>query len=550
DYHENQGNGAFAPARPLGEFAPEVAALRIADLDGDGDGDLVHATEDIVWLENRGAGAFGPDVAATRSLPSSAFDFDGDGDLDLLGVRDGAVVGSGNLGDGSFGRPVPLVDGIDGAGSVVALDVGLDGDVDLVVVSTPTSQSVAVHLVERTGAGLQPPVELFQASARGIPQIRVQHRDQDGEPDVVVQYRVELNPPVESILWLRNEPGAGLTPAAPQLATGYGINAWEDVDGDGDSDYLTLAAVPNSHLRLYRNQGDGVLTPPVVLGGFGAGDARPFVMGDVDGDGDPDVAFHRISDLSLNWFENLGAGVFAPRAFLRPMPSGADDMVAADFDLDGDDDLVYWGGGSVFAIESLGGAGLAPTRELPNAPWCSSVRTAVAADLDGDGDPDIVRDAQGIATCALLNEHSFGTPYCGPAAANSTGASASVGATGSASIETNAMALTARSLPTGSVGYFLVADGTGLVPMPGGSQGTLCLGGTLGRLNRGPSEIFQADASGSAQVALDLTDLPGPAGSTTVLPGDTRYFQAWYRDLNPTPTSNFTDGLRVRFRLR
>ncbi|MEM1451011.1 MAG: VCBS repeat-containing protein [Planctomycetota bacterium] len=551
DYHENQGGGVFAPAEAIGEVDRDTVAFLVADLDGDGDDDAVQATEEIAWFRNRGGGTFDPPVAATRTSPAVPFDFDGDGDLDLLGTRLDSVVASGNLGDGTFGRPVTLVDGIPGAAGVVALDVGQDGDVDLVVASNPTLLSVTVHLVERTPAGFLPPLELFQAPSLSGVQVRVEERDQGGVPDVVVQYRTRTNPPEERILWLDNAPGVGLVLTTPQFSTGYGINAWADVDGDGDSDYLTLAAVPNSHLRLYRNRDDGFLAPPVVLGGFGPADARPFVTGDVDGDGDQDVVFHRVSNLSLNWFENLGAGTFAPQVFLRSMPTGADDMVATDVDLDGDDDILYWGDGTAHLIESLGGASFGPTLELPNAPWCSSFRTAVAADLDGDGDPDVVREAPNAdSTCVQFNEHAFGTNYCDPAVPNSTGQAASIGATGSASIETNDMALTAVSLPPGSAGHFLVADGTGLVSMPGGSQGTLCLGGAIGRLNRGPDEIFLAGASGSVQVALDLTDLPGPMGSSSALPGETRFFQAWYRDLNPTPTSNFTNGLRVRFRLR
>jgi hypothetical protein len=34
---------------------------------------------------------------------------------------------------------------------------------------------------------------------------------------------------------------------------------------------------------------------------------------------------------------------------------------------------------------------------------------------------------------------------------------------------------------------------------------------------------------------------------TSILAGETWNFQAWYRDLNPTNTSNFTDGLSVTF---
>ena len=32
-----------------------------------------------------------------------------------------------------------------------------------------------------------------------------------------------------------------------------------------------------------------------------------------------------------------------------------------------------------------------------------------------------------------------------------------------------------------------------------------------------------------------------------IQPGDTWNFTAWYRDQNPTPTSNFTDAVQVPF---
>jgi hypothetical protein len=59
-------------------------------------------------------------------------------------------------------------------------------------------------------------------------------------------------------------------------------------------------------------------------------------------------------------------------------------------------------------------------------------------------------------------------------------------------------------------------DSATLVGMPGGAQGSLYVGG---RLNRGPSEIFQASNAGGASVALALTDIPTPTGAVAILPG-------------------------------
>jgi hypothetical protein len=42
--------------------------------------------------------------------------------------------------------------------------------------------------------------------------------------------------------------------------------------------------------------------------------------------------------------------------------------------------------------------------------------------------------------------------------------------------------------------------------------------------------------------------VPTPTGTTSVMAGETRYFQAWHRDaIIGIATSNFSDGVRVVF---
>ncbi|MEZ6021015.1 MAG: hypothetical protein R3F17_13190 [Planctomycetota bacterium] len=45
---------------------------------------------------------------------------------------------------------------------------------------------------------------------------------------------------------------------------------------------------------------------------------------------------------------------------------------------------------------------------------------------------------------------------------------------------------------------------------------------------------------------VDLSVMP-LSPNQAVQPGDTWTFQCWYRDVNPTTTSNFTDALEVVF---
>ncbi|MEZ6015964.1 MAG: hypothetical protein R3F49_12670 [Planctomycetota bacterium] len=139
---------------------------------------------------------------------------------------------------------------------------------------------------------------------------------------------------------------------------------------------------------------------------------------------------------------------------------------------------------------------------------------------------------------------NLGTSYCTPAVANSTGSPATISAGGSAFVADNNFSLTASGLPTNSFGYFLNSLTTINTPMAGGSQGTLCLGGTVGRHN---TQVQNSGLTGSISIAVDLTNLPQPSGGVAVMAGETWNFQAWYRDANPTVTSNFTDAVAVDF---
>lgn len=139
-------------------------------------------------------------------------------------------------------------------------------------------------------------------------------------------------------------------------------------------------------------------------------------------------------------------------------------------------------------------------------------------------------------------EPAFGTNYCGPAVPNSSGAPATVRATGSPAVSANDLGLLAMDLPVSSFGYFLVSDTQGFVTNPGGSQGNLCVGGSVGRFI---GQIQNSGAAGEISISVDLTQIPGPNGPITGMVGDSWNFQCWFRDANPTSTSNFTDAIEV-----
>ena len=130
-----------------------VTAMQTADLDGDGDVDVLFAASDysgrvgdkIAWYENvDGQGTFGSQriIATTEDsavLSVYAADIDGDGDVDVLS---GSVYGDtiawyeNSDGKGTFSNPYSITTKADRLSSVHTADLDGDGDVDVLSASS------------------------------------------------------------------------------------------------------------------------------------------------------------------------------------------------------------------------------------------------------------------------------------------------------------------------------------------------------------------------------------------------------------------------------
>jgi hypothetical protein len=145
-----------------------------------------------------------------------------------------------------------------------------------------------------------------------------------------------------------------------------------------------------------------------------------------------------------------------------------------------------------------------------------------------------------------MTDASFGAPYCS-SNPNSTGLEATIRAAGTPTVTQNDVTLIAEGLPVGSFSFFLTSQSRGFVMNPLGSQGNLCLGGSIGRYV-GPGQIQQAGAGGMVALALDLQQMPTPNGLVAAQVGETWNFQAWHRDaVSGSATSNFTGGIEILF---
>ncbi len=273
---DGQG-GLLAPLQePLSQPLITRATL-VADVDGDGVGDVVQSSGAFTVVRRGAPGGLLPEQrsdGAAVGLDLQAADLDGDGRADLLVLdfqQDDLRVQRSN-GDGTFG-PLALV-----AARVGRFALGdLDGDGRIDVVATRFQAGTgAEELAVFPGLGdgnFGAPVLQAVHGAPGdgvLADLAVRDLDGDGRPDVVA-----LRGGTGDVLVFRNLGPAGL--AAPVVALrAFGehpstLNAHlvaADLDGDGLADLA--ANVPTQDLapdqvRVARNLGGGRFAAPVAV---------------------------------------------------------------------------------------------------------------------------------------------------------------------------------------------------------------------------------------------------------------------------------------------
>jgi hypothetical protein len=346
--------------------------VSLADVDGDGDLDLMATRgysptarplrydRSLLYL-NDGAGNFTRDTASALSNaenPASGStwgDVDQDGDLDAFvnTQHNRTDVFYHNLGGGRFARQ-ELGDATQTRGSNFSsswVDIDVDGDLDLFV-GGPTLERGQPNLVYRNDGG--------------------------------------------SFVRVADSPIAGDSANA-------GAVLWADVDNDGDPDLFVaysdilrrnnLAPARTETSQLWRNDGNWTF---VRTTGQAFSDsvysAIMAALGDTDNDGDLDLFLGHFGGRDA-MFLNDGQGRFTrdDRFDGHTHPQESTSATLADFDLDGDLDLVatyYNEGIRLWQNDGAGGFSLVQDSALLGR--AAHYWSAASGDIDADGDVDLL----------------------------------------------------------------------------------------------------------------------------------------------------------------
>jgi len=335
--------------RILDELTDAPVTVHAADIDGDGDLDIVSGSlfDDVIhWFENDGAA----DPSFTRHTLASAIDrvrsvvaadLDADGDTDVLSasIDDNSVRWYENDGNETFA--VRLIDGaLTGTRIVRTRDMDADGDLDILSASFDDAE---VYWYESdltdTPPGTPPAFtrRLVTNAAPGSWAAEPADIDGDTMPDIIAGCCDD-----GTLAWYRND---GASPPAFTLAgtvnagiEGLRFVSASDVNADGATDVIT-ASDGDDAIRVHLSNGAAdptftelVLTQSATL-------ATSVFPADLDGDSDTDILYTSRGDNTVGWFESNGAPIpsFTERLVTTGAP-GAQSVVAADIDSDGDID--------------------------------------------------------------------------------------------------------------------------------------------------------------------------------------------------------------------
>lgn len=387
-FYEGDGTGNFSEGRPVSTSVNSIIRYKFADIDNDGDLDVVAIFNNrISWFENLdGNGNFSSQRLILSRLGSSFItiqDVDNDGALDIVvgnSTRDDIGWIKNNDGLGNFGSFQLIDSKYDDPVFLEAVDIDGDGYLDLVSGSI-IDQSIDWYKSTPENGSFESR-ETITGLTRGPYSTDSGDMDGDGLKDIVA-----ADYDGNKIVWFKNIDNQG------NFSTQNIISVWEnsvksvqlvDIDRDGDLDIL---AVTNSDVKWFENDGFGNFSNVHVIEPDNYSLMSAFYV-DINGDGFEDIITFA-SNNGIYWYENLnGTGQFGEKNIVANS-TGVITFYPGDINSDGAVDivLVKYGQEAVW-MENDGQGNFGPAVTLFTDFIVGSY--VYVGDVNGDGNDDIV----------------------------------------------------------------------------------------------------------------------------------------------------------------
>ncbi|MCA9276908.1 MAG: VCBS repeat-containing protein [Phycisphaerales bacterium] len=210
----------------------------------------------------------------------------------------------------------------------------------------------------------------------------------DGYPDLVTVHGSSMA--LEKINVHIADGAGGYLPRAEYFSERTPVAvALGDMDLDGDLDIVTVVSSASDSITIYLNSGTGDFSAPVInVPLLPSTTPVGLLLSDLDLDNDLDVIFGHSQSTRIYVMLNTGGPQLLAAPIQYSTPVEVRNIDKADFDRDGDDDIVVSGNSGV-AVMRNNDAGGFPTF-MANLPLVRGGEAVAAGDIDNDGDDDIV----------------------------------------------------------------------------------------------------------------------------------------------------------------
>jgi uncharacterized protein (TIGR02145 family) len=367
-------------------------------------------------------------------------DIDGDGKADLIVTNYSSntvsvfrnTSSTGLIDAGSFDAKVDFATGMNPRGMVIG-DLDGDGKPDLAIANSNGNSISVFRNTSTTGSittsSFASKVDLIASNPWGI---AIGDIDGDGKPDLITSNQTN-----NSVSVFRNTSTSGsITAASFETKVDFptGPNPWGvalgDLDGDGKPD-LVVANSGSNLVSVYRNTS---ISGSITTGSFAAyvdfttgGSPEYVAIGDIDGDGKPDIVVSNLSNNTFSVLRNISSSGSFTSGSLDPYVEFAAGgtpwgLALGDLDGDGKPDVAISNGGfnTVSICKNTSNPGSITTGSFATKvdfPTGSNSNSVAIGDIDGDGKMDLAVANFNSNDVSVLKNNlvslTIGQPYQG-----------------------------------------------------------------------------------------------------------------------------------------